>query len=161
MTFLDEQKTKEDKRIVTFHPLLGKTVPTETFTGLHAWESEINLHNVSYINDHKFAESSDPVIPAAVYIEIVLAMSMHLSPNAAPDVQNISFNNMLTISSNDSHKIRTRLLPEECHGEENPFQITIVQDNENEVVLSEGSIQLGVNDGYRSQGKKANVNHQI
>ena len=161
VTFLDEQKTEEDKRIVTFHPLLGKTVPTETFTGLHAWESEINLHNVSYINDHKFAESSDPVIPAAVYIEIILAMSIHLSPNAAPDVHNISFNNMLTISCNDSHRIRTRLLPEECHGEENQFQITIVQDNENEVVLSEGSIQLGVNDNNRSQGKKANVNHHI
>ena len=155
VTFLDQHKTEENKTIVTFHPLLGKTVPTETFTGLHAWESEINLHNVSYINDHKFAESSDPVIPAAVYIEIILAMSIHLSPNATPNVHNISFNNMLTISSNDSHRIRTRLLPKECHGEENQFQITFVEDNKNEVILSEGSVQLGVNDGYGSQGKKA------
>ncbi|CAB4020054.1 Phthiocerol synthesis polyketide synthase type I, partial [Paramuricea clavata] len=151
VTFLDQHKTEENKTFVTFHPLLGKTVPTETFTGLHAWESEINLHNVSYINDHKFAESSDPVIPAAVYIEIILAMSIHLSPNAAPDVHNISFNNMLTISSNDSYRIRTRLLPKQCHAEENQFQITVVEDNKNEVILSEGYIQLGVNDGYGSQ----------
>ena len=153
VTFLDEQKTKENEGIVTFHPLLGKAVPTETFTGLHAWESELNLYNVSYISDHKLAESADPVIPAAVYVEMILAMSLHLSPNTAPDVHNISFDNLLTISRNDSHRMRTRLLPEECPGEQYPFQITIVSNNEMEVVLSEGFIQLGVNDEYGSKGK--------
>ncbi len=158
VTFLDGDKAEENKRIISSHPLLGKTVPTETFTGLHAWESEINLHNFSYISDHKFAESPDPVIPAAVYVEMILALSLDMSPNSAPDVANLSFDNLLTISNNDSHRIRTRLLPEECPGEQNQFQITIVQDNENELVLSEGSIQLGVNYGYRDQGKKANLN---
>ena len=154
VTFLSEDKIEENKEIIAFHPLLGKTVPTETFTGLHAWESEVNLHNVSYICDHKFAETPDPVIPAAVYVEMILAMALHLSPNNAPIIHNISFDNLLTVSNNDSHRIRTRLLPEDSPGEENQFQITIVQDNENEVVLSEGSIQLGGNDGYRAnQGK--------
>jgi acyl transferase domain-containing protein len=163
VTFLDDHKTERNKRIVTSHPLLGKTVPTETFTGLHAWESEINLHNVPYINDHKFAESPDPVIPGAVYVEMILAMSVDLSPNTAPDIHNISFKNLLTTSNNDSHRIRTRLLPEGCPGEGNQFQITIVKDldDENEVVVSEGSIQLGVNDGYGSKGKKENLNYQM
>ena len=154
VTFLSECETQEIKESVTFHRLLGKSVPTETFTGLHAWESEINLHNVPYINDHKFAESPDPVIPAAVYLEMILAMTLHLSPTTTPDVHNITFDNLLAISNNDSHVIRTRLLPRECFDEENRFQITIVQENENEVVLSEGSIQLGVNDVYGSQGKR-------
>ena len=153
VTFLSECETQEMKEAVTFHPLLGKSVPTETLAGLHAWESEINLHNVPYINDHKFAESPDPVIPAAVYVEMIIAMTLHLSPTTTPDVHNITFDNLLAISNNDSHVIRTRLLPRECFSEENRFQITIVQDNESEVVLSGGSIQLGLNDGFGSQGK--------
>ncbi len=120
VTFLDEQKNKENEGIVAFHPLLGKAVPTKTFTGLHAWESEINLYNVSYISDHIFSESTNPVIPAAVYVEMVLAMALHLSPNTAPDVQNMSFDNLLTISNNDSHRIRSRLLSEEFPGEKKP-----------------------------------------
>ena len=161
VTFLNECESQENKEVVTFHPLLGKSVPTETFTGLHAWESEINLHKVSYINDHKFAESPDPVIPAAVYVEMMIAMVLHLSPSTTPDVHNISFDNLLAISNNDSHVIRTRLLPRECFGEENRFQITILQDDKNEVVLSEGSVQLGVNDGYGKQGKVQNLINQF
>ena len=154
VTFLDESKTQDYKGMAILHPLLGKSVATETFTGLHAWESEINLHNVSYISDHKFVESPDPVLPASVYVEIILAMALHLSPSTAPDVHNISFVNLLTISNNDSHIIRTRLLPEESSDEENRFQISVVQENGNEVVLSEGSIILSVNDGYGNEGKK-------
>ena len=154
VTFVDESKTQDNKEMATFHPLLGKSVATETFTGLHAWESEINLHTVSYINDHKFVESPDPVLPASVYVEMIVAMVLHLFPTTAPDVHNISFVNLLTISDVDSHIIRTRLLPQECSDKENRFKISVVQSNDNEVVLSEGSIILSVNDGYGSEGKR-------
>ncbi len=154
VTFLDEQKTVEENKVnVPFHPLLGKALPNQTLTGLHAWESEIDLYKVSFIKDHKFAESLDPVIPGAVYVEMVLAMSLDLSPHTTPDVHNISFNNLLTISENDSFRIRTRLLPNECAGEGNRFQITIVEGKENEVLLSEGIINLGVVDSPTSKGK--------
>ena len=154
VTFLDESKIQNNEGVTTFHPLLGKSVATETFTGLYAWESEINLHNVSYISDHKFVESPDAVMPAAVYVEMAIAMVLHLSPKTSPDVHNITFLNLLTISNNDSHIIRTRLLPQEGSGEENQFQISVVHDNGNEVILCEGSILLGVIDGYGSQGKR-------
>ena len=154
VTFLDESKTLNKGGVTNFHPLLGKSVPTETFTGLCAWEAEISLYNIPYISDHKFAESPDPVIPAAVYVEMILAMAMHLSPTTAPDVHNISFDNLLAISNNDSHIIRTRLLPRECLSEENRFQITLVQDHEGEMAISEGSIKLGANDWCGSQGKR-------
>ena len=153
VTFLDEKKSEENKGSVTFHPLLGKAVPTETFTGLQAWESEIDLCSVSYIKDHKFREFSEPVFPAALYVEMVLAMSLHLSPGTSPDIQNISFDHLLTISESDSHKIRTRLLPGKYPGDKKQFQITIVNENEIEAVLSEGFVQQGVNYGYESEGK--------
>ena len=154
VTFLDERNTLEKKSAANFHPLLGKSVPTETFTGLCAWESEISLYNISYLNDHNLTESPDPVIPAAVYVEMILALALHLSPSTAPDVHNISFDNLLAISVNDSHVIRTRLLPQECLGQENRFQITLVQDKEGEVALSEGSVKLGVNDWRGIQGER-------
>jgi acyl transferase domain-containing protein len=153
VTFLDGEKPEENKDIMAFHPLLGKAVPTEMFTGLQAWESEINLYSVSYISDHKFSDSPEPVLPASLYVEMVLALSLHLSPSATPDVHNISFDHLLTISESDSHKIRTRLLPEKWPANGNQFQITIVNESEIEVVLSEGCIQLGVNDSYGNKGR--------
>ena len=145
VTFLDRQKVDEKgKTIATSHPLLGKTVPTESFTGLLAWESEINLNDVSFIGDHKFSQFLNPVIPGAVYIEMVFAMSLHLSPCTAPAIQDISFDSLLTISENDSHRMRTRLLPEKCPGEDKSFQITVVESNEEEIIIAQGSIQLGV-----------------
>jgi acyl transferase domain-containing protein len=152
--FLDDKKPAENKDIAAFHPLLGRSVPTQLFTGLQAWESEINLHDVSYISDHKFTESSVPVLPAALYVEMVLAITLHSFPRSAPDIQDISFDHLLTISESDSLKIRTRLLPEEYPGDKKQFQITIVGENETEVVLSKGFVQQGVNDGYRTEGKK-------
>ncbi|XP_028415494.1 uncharacterized protein LOC114538524 [Dendronephthya gigantea] len=152
VTFLVEQNTdKGSKTSATFHPLLGKTVPTERFTGLHAWESEINLHNVSFIEDHKFSQSPNPVIPSTVYIEMIAAMSLHLSPRSLPDIRNISFDHLLTISNNDSYRIRTRLLPGKSPGEDKPFQITLVESNEEEIVISQGSIQLGIDDEHSSK----------
>ncbi|XP_028410208.1 uncharacterized protein LOC114532811 [Dendronephthya gigantea] len=149
VTFLDERNTDEQTTTTaTIHPLLGKTVPTEIFTGLEAWESEINLHDVPYIKDHKFSQSSDPVMPAAVYIEMIAAMSLHLSPQSTPEIRSISFEKLLTISNNDSYRIRTRLQPGKSFSEEKSFQITIVESNEEEIVVSQGSIQLGVKDGH-------------
>ena len=154
VTFLDENKTLKKRRIAAIHPLLGKSVPTEMFTGLHAWEAEINLHNISFINDHKLIQAPDPVIPAAVYVEMILAMALQLSPSTTPDVHNISFDNLLATSNNDSHIIRTRLLPQKSSDEKNRFQVTLVQDNEDEMLLSEGSIKLGINDWYGIQGER-------
>ena len=154
VTFLDEQKAiVEKKKNVEFHPLLGQAVPTEVFTGLRAWESVIDLHNVAYIQDHKFAESPDPVIPAAVYVELILAMLRDFFPNTAHDVHDVSFNNLLTISQDDSFRIRTRLLPKECPGKENHVQITIVEEKENEVILCEADIHLGFEGGAINEGK--------
>ena len=152
ITFLEDPDDKENKEVVTFHPLLGKAVPTEAFSGLHAWESEINLHKDLYLNDHKFAEFPDPVIPAAVWVETVLAMIQHLSPNSQPYIPNITFENALPISKNECHRIRTRLLPKKDSSLENNFQITVLQDDDSEMLLSQGSVQLGHNDGNRRQG---------
>ena len=154
VTFVAESKIQESKRVATFHPLLGKPIATETLSGLRAWESEIDLHNFSYLSDHKFVESPDPVLPASVYVEMIMAMLLHLSPSTAPVLHSISFVNLLTISSNDSHLIRTRLLPQECSDEGNRFQISVVQNNGSEVILSEGTVILAVYGGYESHGKR-------
>ena len=153
VSFIDETKSEENKEIVSFHPFLGSTVPTKAFAGLRAWESEINLHDASYLIDHKFSAIPDPVIPAALYVEIALAMSLDLFPTSAADLHSIGFSNLLTLSSNESHRIRTRLiLPQEGPDEENQFQITIVQDFGQEVILSEGRLQLNGNRDYGKQG---------
>jgi hypothetical protein len=154
---LNEPGLEENERIVSFHPLLGKTVPTETSSGIRAWEGEINLNDHLYIHDHKITTIPDPVVPAAVYVEIILAMLLDLFPNTAPNAHNIAFTNVLTLSSNESHKVRTRLLPAEYPGEEKMFQITIVQDNGQEVILSEGCVNLNNSHRYGKQGMATQI----
>jgi hypothetical protein len=115
------------------------------------------LNDHFYIHDHKISAIPDPVIPAAVYVEIILAMALDLFPNTPPDAYNVAFTNVLTLSSNESHKIRTRVLPAEYPGEEKYFQITIVQDNGQEVILSEGYVNWNNSHRYGKQGTATQI----
>lgn len=120
------------------HPLLGKAVSTEAFSGLHAWESEIDLYNLHYLKDHAFQDSDDPVIPAAFYVEMGLAVILHMFPNVTPHLSGLTFNNLLKISRNDILNFRTRLEMNQNFKEESNYQITSRDVDGNEVLLSEG-----------------------
>lgn len=125
-------------------------MPTLAFTGLKAWESEITLHDVDYIEDHKFVDQDIPIVPGAVFVEMIFAMSIHLLPGLAPHVESLSFDNLLTLSNNDSLLLRTRLLPYE--GGSHQFQITNVYEKDSEVVLSTGSLTMNANCNFKEEG---------
>ena len=120
------------------HPLLGKSVATDAFSGLHAWQSEFDLYNLPYLKDHAFQDSADPVIPGACYVEIGLASISNMFPNIIPHLSLVKFNKLLTISTNDVLNFRTRLNMNASHERESTYTIAIVQPNGNEVVVSEG-----------------------
>ena len=72
-------------------------------------------------------------------------------PRTVPNAHNIMFSNLLTISSNDCPKFHTRLHTCQTSTEGSYYQIKKVEDNENEMVLSEGSVRLDITE--ENQGK--------
>lgn len=120
------------------HPLLGKAVPTQAFSGLHVWESEIDLYHLPCLKDHAF-QDSDSVIPGACYVEMALAMVVHVFPNVVPRLNGITFNNLLTLTTSDVLNFRTRLDTNAGPDRMCGYQITLVEGNGNELLVSEGS----------------------
>ena len=120
------------------HKLLGKSVPVQAFTGLHVWEAEIDLHNFPYLKDHAFQDSENAVLPGAFYVETALAMVLHTCSNATPHLKEVQFNNLLTLTANDVLKLRTRLEMSADRTKYCGYQMTILEENGSEVLVSEG-----------------------
>lgn len=135
------------------HPLLGNIFPTEACSGLLAWTSEIDLHKFPFLEDHKFNGSKEAVIPGAFYLEMALAMSMHLFPDVPPVLRNVTFENLLTLKNNEIARFCTRLntrgKPEACHH----YQMTKVEKNGNEILVSKGFVSFDVTKHSFDKGK--------
>ena len=140
------------------HPLLGKAVATIAYSGLHAWKSEIDVYSLPYLKDHRFQSSEDVVIPGAVYVEMGLALVLHMFPNVLPRLQDVTFENLLTLSTNEIARFCTRLdttgRPSARHG----YQITTVQENGNEVLVSKGFVSFDEAVHHCQKGKTLKSN---
>ena len=56
------------------HPFLGQVKMTEPYSGLHCWETEIDLHRFPTLKDHAFIQGG-AVMPGAAYLEMAFAMA--------------------------------------------------------------------------------------
>ena len=55
------------------HPFLAKVKMTEPYSGLHCWETEIDLHRFPALKDHAFIQGG-AVMPGTAYVEMAFAM---------------------------------------------------------------------------------------
>ena len=55
------------------HPLLKQVKMTDLYSGLHCWETEIDLHRFPNLKDHALIQGGT-VMPAAVFLEMAFAM---------------------------------------------------------------------------------------
>ena len=124
------------------HPLLGKAVATNAYSGIHAWTSEIDVFALPYLKDHRFLSSEDSVIPGAVYVEMSLALVLHMYPDVLPRLHDITFENLLALSTNEIARFCTRLDTTGRPGARHGYQITIVEENGNEVLVARGLASL-------------------
>ena len=124
------------------HPLLGKAVATRAYSGLHAWTSEIDVYTLPYLKDHRFQSSEDVVIPGAVYVEMALALALHMFPDVLPQLHDVTFENLLTLSTNEIARFCTRLDTTGRPGTRHGYHITTVEGNGNEVLVSKGLVSF-------------------
>ena len=61
--------------VTRLHPLLGKVNQTSLYSGLHCWETEIDLHHFPDLRDHALIQGTT-VMPGAAYVEMAFAMAM-------------------------------------------------------------------------------------
>ena len=55
------------------HPFLAQVKMTEPYSGLHCWETEIDLHRFPTLRDHAFIQGG-AVMPGTAYVEMAFAM---------------------------------------------------------------------------------------
>ena len=61
--------------VTRLHPFLGKVNQTSLYSGLHCWETEIDLHHFPDLRDHALIQGTT-VMPGAAYVEMAFAMAM-------------------------------------------------------------------------------------
>ena len=135
------------------HPLLGTAVATNAYSGLHAWTSEIDVYALPYLKDHRFQSSEDVVVPGAVYVEMGMALALHMFPDVLPRLHDVTFENLLTLSTNEIARFCTRLDTTGRPGARHGYQITTVEGNGNEVLVSKGLVSFDETDDDLKKGK--------
>ena len=55
------------------HPFLAQVKMTEPYSGLHCWETEVDLHRFATLKDHAFIQGG-AVMPGTAYVEMAFAM---------------------------------------------------------------------------------------
>ncbi|CAB3995467.1 Phthiocerol synthesis polyketide synthase type I, partial [Paramuricea clavata] len=151
------------------HPLLGKVVATNAYSGLHAWSSEIDVFTLSYLKDHKFQSSEDAVIPGAMYVEMGLALALHMFPDVLPRLHDVTFDNLLTLSTNEIARFCIRLDTTGRPGARHGYDITTVEGNGNEILVSKGMVSFDetlhhckkVTCGASNSAKIANIKSRL
>lgn len=135
------------------HPLLGKAIATKAYSGLHAWRSEVDVYALPYLKDHKFQSSEDVVFPGAAYVEMGLVLVLHMFPDVLPRLLDVTFANLLTLSTNEMARFCTRLDTTGRPGDKHGYQITTVEGNGNEIVVSKGLVLFDETFHHCEKGK--------
>ncbi|PFX28735.1 uncharacterized protein LOC111325863 [Stylophora pistillata] len=132
--------SKETVKKLT-HPYLAQVKMTDQCSGLHCWETEIDLYNFPSLKDHALIEGG-AVMPGAAYLEMAFAMVkdkfLHISGLELSDVK---LSSLLTLPETQVRPLRLRLLKTDAI-DKAQFQITSVQDDQSEIILSSGNISV-------------------
>ena len=79
------------------HPFLQKVKATDLYSGLHCWETEIDLHRFPHLKDHALFQGG-VVLPAAVFIEMAFAMVKDKFVDVSGiELVDVKFFNLLTV----------------------------------------------------------------
>ena len=90
---LGTDKSTESKT----HPFLGKVKMTELYSGLHCWETEIDLHRFPNLKDHALIQGGT-VMPGATYLEMAFAMVKDLFVDVAGlELTDVKLSSLLTL----------------------------------------------------------------
>jgi amino acid adenylation domain-containing protein len=101
------------------HPLLGRRVTLAHPEQYHVWETELDLHQLAYLDDHRVQGAA--VLPGTGYVEIALAAAAEVFGHGPRYLGDITFKHLLFLSSESPRTLQVILTPN-AHGEVS-FQI--------------------------------------
>ena len=79
------------------HPFLAQVKMAEPYSGLHCWETEIDLHRFPILKDHAFIQGG-AVMPGAAYLEMAFAMVKDKFIDVAGlELSDVKLSNLLTL----------------------------------------------------------------
>jgi len=79
------------------HPFLAQVKMTELYSGLHCWETEIDLYRFPTLKDHALIQGG-AVMPGAAYLEMAFAMAMDKFVDVACiELTDVKLLNLLTL----------------------------------------------------------------
>ena len=80
------------------HLFLAEVKKTDPFSGVHCWETEIDLEKFQSLKDHVLREGGT-VLPGAVYLEMAFAMAKETFKHGSGiELKDVKFLNILTLS---------------------------------------------------------------
>ncbi|KAJ7385694.1 hypothetical protein OS493_013722 [Desmophyllum pertusum] len=123
------------------HPFLGQLKMTDPYSGLHCWETEIDLHRFPNLKDHALIQGG-AIMPGAAYLEMAFAMVKDTFVDVAGlELCDVKLLSLLTLPETQVRSLRLRLLKTDKI-DEATFHITSVQDDQSEIQLSSGSVSI-------------------
>ena len=79
------------------HPFLAQVKMTDLYSGLHCWETEIDLHHFPTLKDHALIEGG-AVMPGSAYLEMAFAMVKHTFVGVAGlELSDVKLSSLLTL----------------------------------------------------------------
>ena len=93
-----------EKTIKQTHPFLGQVKMTDLNSGLHCWETEIDLHRFPTLKDHALIQGGT-VMPGSAYLEMAFAMVMDKFVDVAGlELSDVKLSSLLTLPETQVNK---------------------------------------------------------
>ncbi len=87
------------------HPFLGQVKMTDPYSGLHCWETEIDLHRFPNLKDHALIQGGT-VMPGAAYLEMAFAMVKDKFVDVAGlELSDVKLSSLLTLPETQVNNI--------------------------------------------------------
>ena len=86
------------------HPFLAKVKMSDIYSGLHCWETEIDLHRFPHLRDHALMQGGT-VMPGAAYLEMAFAMVKDRFMDVAGlELNDVKLSSLLTLPETQVNK---------------------------------------------------------
>jgi amino acid adenylation domain-containing protein len=93
-----------------YHPLLGRRVTLAHPAQHHVWETQLDLRQLAYLDDHRVQGAA--VLPGTGYIEIALAAAAEVFGPGTRHLSDITFKHLLFLSSDSPRTLQVILTPD-------------------------------------------------
>jgi acyl transferase domain-containing protein len=112
----------------TGHPLLGERLPSIANSDTIVFQNQLSALHLPYLNEHQVY--GQVILPATVYIEMILNAAKLIDSNETYCLQNIMLSEPLRLSTNDASQVQLQLTPSDIGYQWKIFSLKPHSDND-------------------------------